>query len=106
MVYTSLQLHLGHFSAQQHFPNNLQGGANFFFTFSSSLTPRRQPICLLAFIFSCPYTLLKRIEEKMFKAPNPYDEVVIKATDENLTSENWQLNLDVCDKVTTEGSTG
>jgi signal transducing adaptor molecule len=42
----------------------------------------------------------------MFKAANPYDEVVTKATDENLTSENWQLNLDVCDKVTTEGNAG
>ncbi|UZJ56070.1 hypothetical protein CBS101457_005390 [Exobasidium rhododendri] len=42
----------------------------------------------------------------MFKASNPYDEIVVKATDENLTSENWQLNLDVCDKVTSDGPSG
>lgn len=42
----------------------------------------------------------------MFKASNAYDEVVIKATDENLTSEDWELNLDVCDRVTTEGEAG
>lgn len=42
----------------------------------------------------------------MFKATNAYDETVAKATDENLTSENWELNLDVCDRVTNEGETG
>lgn len=42
----------------------------------------------------------------MFKASNPFDEFVAKATDENLTSENWQLNLDVCDKVSNEGENG
>jgi signal transducing adaptor molecule len=42
----------------------------------------------------------------MFKAANPYDEIVAKATDENLTSENWQLNLDVCDKVNADGESG
>ena len=31
---------------------------------------------------------------------NQFDEAVAKATDENLTSENWELILDVCDKVT------
>ncbi|WFC94672.1 hypothetical protein MBRA1_001306 [Malassezia brasiliensis] len=35
----------------------------------------------------------------MFKAPNPYEDLVVKATDEGLTSENWQLNLDLCDKL-------
>ncbi|KAF2091612.1 hypothetical protein K490DRAFT_70421 [Saccharata proteae CBS 121410] len=36
----------------------------------------------------------------MFRAQqNQFDEVVIKATDENLTSENWEYILDVCDKV-------
>jgi len=43
---------------------------------------------------------------RMFKAANPYDEVVIKSTDENLTSESWELNLDVCDKVSGEGESG
>lgn len=42
----------------------------------------------------------------MFKAANPYDEAVMKATDENLTSESWELNLDVCDKVSGEGEAG
>ncbi|KDN36691.1 hypothetical protein K437DRAFT_260047 [Tilletiaria anomala UBC 951] len=41
----------------------------------------------------------------MFKAANPYDELVAKATDEHLTSENWELNLDVCDKVSGQGET-
>lgn len=40
----------------------------------------------------------------MFKAANPYDDIVTKATDENLTSENWLYNLDVCDKVSNESS--
>ncbi|KAF2149402.1 hypothetical protein K461DRAFT_231286 [Myriangium duriaei CBS 260.36] len=36
----------------------------------------------------------------MFRAQaNQFDEAVAKATDENLTSENWSLILDVCDRV-------
>ncbi|KAF1850224.1 uncharacterized protein K460DRAFT_350304 [Cucurbitaria berberidis CBS 394.84] len=36
----------------------------------------------------------------MFRAQsNIFDDVVEKATDENLTSENWEYILDVCDKV-------
>ncbi|WFD01689.1 hypothetical protein MOBT1_000365 [Malassezia obtusa] len=35
----------------------------------------------------------------MFKAPNPYEDLVARATDEGLTSENWHLNLDLCDKL-------
>ena len=31
-------------------------------------------------------------------------ELIAKATDENLTSENWEFIMDVCDKVTTEDS--
>lgn len=42
----------------------------------------------------------------MFKPANPYDDLVAKATDENLTSENWELNLDVTDKVTGQGEQG
>ena len=63
----------------------------------------------------------------MFKAgqPNPYDEIVgtparisldfgqkfiigaiAKTTDENLTSENWELILNLCDKVQEEGEQG
>ncbi|KAG0145776.1 hypothetical protein CROQUDRAFT_133564 [Cronartium quercuum f. sp. fusiforme G11] len=30
---------------------------------------------------------------------NPYDEIVIKATDEAQTSENWSVLIEVCDKV-------
>ncbi|KAK0485691.1 hypothetical protein IW261DRAFT_1548760 [Armillaria novae-zelandiae] len=37
---------------------------------------------------------------------NPYDEVVTKTTDENLTSENWELILNLCDKVQEEGQEG
>ena len=29
-----------------------------------------------------------------------------KTTDENLTSENWELILNLCDKVQEEGETG
>ncbi|MCJ1336332.1 ESCRT-0 subunit protein hse1 [Bachmanniomyces sp. S44760] len=36
----------------------------------------------------------------MFRAQqNAFDDVVAKATDENLTSENWEYILDVCDRV-------
>jgi signal transducing adaptor molecule len=36
----------------------------------------------------------------MFRAQqNVFDDVIAKATDENLTSENWGLILDVCDTV-------
>ncbi|KAL5531673.1 hypothetical protein ACEPAG_4550 [Sanghuangporus baumii] len=44
----------------------------------------------------------------MFKAsaPNPYEELVAKTTDENLTSENWELILNICDKVQEEGEAG
>ncbi|KAJ7467826.1 hypothetical protein B0H11DRAFT_2174869 [Mycena galericulata] len=37
---------------------------------------------------------------------NPYDEIVAKTTDENLTSENWELILNLCDKVQDEGPPG
>ncbi|KAF9785151.1 hypothetical protein BJ322DRAFT_1124074 [Thelephora terrestris] len=44
----------------------------------------------------------------MFKATatNPYDEIVVKTTDETLTGENWELILNLCDKVQDEGETG
>ncbi|ORY94781.1 hypothetical protein BCR43DRAFT_460581 [Syncephalastrum racemosum] len=35
----------------------------------------------------------------MFAKANPYDEIVTSATNENLTSENWELILSVCDRV-------
>ncbi|KAL6306195.1 hypothetical protein BKA93DRAFT_729873 [Sparassis latifolia] len=38
--------------------------------------------------------------------PNPYDDIVGKTTDENLTSENWELILNLCDKVQDEGEQG
>ncbi|TRM69626.1 hypothetical protein BD626DRAFT_447660 [Schizophyllum amplum] len=37
---------------------------------------------------------------------NPYDDVVNKATDENLTGENWEILLNLCDKVSEEGQEG
>ncbi|KAJ6188363.1 hypothetical protein N7519_003271 [Penicillium mononematosum] len=41
----------------------------------------------------------------MFRAQqNHFDDAVAKATDENLTSENWEYILDVCDKVGAEES--
>ncbi|KAL0953380.1 hypothetical protein HGRIS_004619 [Hohenbuehelia grisea] len=39
-------------------------------------------------------------------ASNPYDDIVVKTTDENLTSENWELILNLCDKVLDEGQEG
>lgn len=58
-------------------------------------------------------------------AANPYDEIIgtsawkpgtntateeltsiVKATDENLASEDWALNIEVCDKVTGDGQNG
>ncbi|KAG7006287.1 hypothetical protein G7Y79_00015g038770 [Physcia stellaris] len=39
----------------------------------------------------------------MFRAQqNAFDDAVAKATDENLTSENWEYILDVCDRVGAE----
>jgi signal transducing adaptor molecule len=39
----------------------------------------------------------------MFRATqNAFDDAVGKATDENLTAENWEYILDVCDKVNVE----
>ncbi|KAJ5832853.1 hypothetical protein N7474_001164 [Penicillium riverlandense] len=41
----------------------------------------------------------------MFRTPqSAFDDAVAKATDENLTSENWEYILDVCDKVSAEES--
>ncbi|KAI9681857.1 MAG: ESCRT-0 subunit protein hse1 [Trizodia sp. TS-e1964] len=39
----------------------------------------------------------------MFRAQqNAFDEAVAKSTDENLTSENWEFIMNVCDKVSAE----
>ncbi|KAI9769126.1 MAG: ESCRT-0 subunit protein hse1 [Geoglossum simile] len=39
----------------------------------------------------------------MFRAQqNAFDDVVAKATDENLTSENWEYIMDVCDKANSD----
>ncbi|KAG6899047.1 hypothetical protein C0993_001399 [Termitomyces sp. T159_Od127] len=38
--------------------------------------------------------------------PNPYEDIVAKTTDENLTTENWELILNLCDKVLEEGQQG
>ncbi|KAI9309200.1 hypothetical protein BJ944DRAFT_258936 [Cunninghamella echinulata] len=35
----------------------------------------------------------------MFSKPNAFEEIVNSATDENLTTENWETILAVCDKV-------
>ncbi|KAG8750830.1 ESCRT-0 subunit protein hse1, partial [Ceratobasidium sp. 423] len=37
---------------------------------------------------------------------NPYDDIIAKATDENQTSENWEILLNLCDKVSEEGEQG
>ncbi|KAJ0109828.1 hypothetical protein J7T55_004378 [Diaporthe amygdali] len=42
----------------------------------------------------------------MFRAaaPGPYDEAVAKATDENLTSEDWGSIMEVCDRVSSDAN--
>lgn len=42
----------------------------------------------------------------MFRAaaPGPYDEAIAKATDENLTSEDWGAIIEVCDKVSSDAN--
>ncbi|KAJ2722156.1 ESCRT-0 subunit protein hse1 [Coemansia sp. Benny D115] len=35
----------------------------------------------------------------MFKTPNPFDEIVKRTTSEMLTTENWELIMEVCDRV-------
>ncbi|KAF2209318.1 hypothetical protein CERZMDRAFT_100520 [Cercospora zeae-maydis SCOH1-5] len=41
----------------------------------------------------------------MFRTQSsPMDDAVVKATDENLTSENWEYILDVCDRVSANPS--
>ncbi|KAI0306042.1 hypothetical protein B0F90DRAFT_1624071 [Multifurca ochricompacta] len=44
----------------------------------------------------------------MFKSTpaNAYDDIVVKATDETLTNENWELILNLCDKVLDEKEQG
>ncbi|KAI8393993.1 uncharacterized protein BYT42DRAFT_542171 [Radiomyces spectabilis] len=42
----------------------------------------------------------------MFSKANPFDDIVASATDENLTSENWELLLGVCDKVSRSSTDG
>ncbi|KAE9402204.1 hypothetical protein BT96DRAFT_991372 [Gymnopus androsaceus JB14] len=37
---------------------------------------------------------------------NAYDEIVAKTTDENLTTENWELILNLCDKVQDDSEDG
>ncbi|KAF9352151.1 ESCRT-0 subunit protein hse1 [Mortierella sp. AD094] len=39
----------------------------------------------------------------MFRNVNPFDEVVVNATSESLTSENWDLILTICEKVNRSG---
>ncbi|KAI6149212.1 hypothetical protein BKA82DRAFT_4127005 [Pisolithus tinctorius] len=38
--------------------------------------------------------------------PNPLDDLVTKATDENLTGEDWETILNLCDKVQDDGEQG
>ncbi|GHJ83801.1 hypothetical protein NliqN6_0203 [Naganishia liquefaciens] len=43
----------------------------------------------------------------MFRAAaNPYDDIVGKATHEDLLSEDWDANLQICDRVSEEGEQG
>ncbi|KAF9380545.1 ESCRT-0 subunit protein hse1 [Podila verticillata] len=39
----------------------------------------------------------------MFRNANPFDDVVVNATSETLTSENWDLILTICEKVNRSG---
>ncbi|KAG0300727.1 ESCRT-0 subunit protein hse1 [Dissophora globulifera] len=39
----------------------------------------------------------------MFRNVNPFDDIVVNATSESLTSENWDLILTICEKVNRSG---
>ena len=47
---------------------------------------------------------MTRVESSQGADESPL--LIAKATDENLASENWGLNLEVCDKVSTDGTNG
>ncbi|OWZ75656.1 class E vacuolar protein-sorting machinery protein HSE1 [Cryptococcus neoformans Tu401-1] len=51
-------------------------------------------------------SLASHIHTMFSTAASPYDDLVVKATDENLASEDWALNMDVCDKVSSDGQNG
>lgn len=41
------------------------------------------------------------------RSPPPFQaDMAVKATDENLASEDWGLNIEVCDKVGSDGAAG
>lgn len=46
--------------------------------------------------------------DELYNRPcnRPYITHIAKATDENLTSENWEVILNLCDKVQDEGESG
>ena len=46
------------------------------------------------------------IPRSMLRESKVYDVLSGKTTDENLTSENWGLIMNLCDKVMDEGETG
>lgn len=37
---------------------------------------------------------------------SPFADLVARATDENLPTENWEVNLDLCDRVSSDGESG
>ncbi|KAF9973044.1 ESCRT-0 subunit protein hse1, partial [Modicella reniformis] len=42
----------------------------------------------------------------MFRNVNPFDEIIVSATSESLTSENWDIILTICEKVNRAGEHG
>lgn len=42
----------------------------------------------------------------IFGDSSPYDEIVEKVTADTLTSENWELMIDICDRVNSDGIKG
>lgn len=40
-----------------------------------------------------------------YEPPDPYEELVSRATNEQLPTEDWQANLELCDRVASDGPT-
>ncbi|KAJ2335862.1 ESCRT-0 subunit protein hse1 [Coemansia sp. RSA 2673] len=67
--------------------------------FRAAKEPPAHAASRAASIFNSNLHILTKRTVVMFKVPNPYDELVKKTTSELLTAENWELIMEVCDRV-------
>lgn len=65
----------------------------------------RHPKLSLSFTSTIRHTVIPPPPHtcNMFAAKNPFEDIVTNATSDELTAENWELNLEVCDKVSSGG---